>query len=508
MTFVFVLVVLKMASGQDWFNAKVSSLLQEDLRVSTLTELKDHLTSLPHNEASHISNVLQLALVFDCLNDTNTEQVDLACDVLSLCLSNLTLGESTIRYGNALERALIHPYSGVKLMALKEIKRSLLNEEVIYNLCDKTALVINIITCLKDEDLAVAKEASDIIFTLGITIPGANRITANEILVPLEGILNTNEVVRLRVYEAVVRICVESDYSFQKFIKVGFIHRILAELKSNDVLLKINIIEILSYLGQCDHGYVFLDQNGTLNNIVGFMNEDDLTMQLCQPGILRFFGHVAHKKPLDFFKKYPVVIERLYSNLNIEDMTVLGVSLDTIGYIGQTNEGKLALQSTGNRIEVAIKNISSKLSSLPTETRIRALNCLENLLRVVDNNNEIVSLSREWYGIIDTDPMDIILRYAKNPFSELKVAGLGILNSIAGQEWGQECIKNTPGLIEFLLDRSIESVKECKEAKYDIVKLLSQSTVFDHITSERLQTFVKEGAFYVYATTEVAIEGN
>ncbi|KAF7268905.1 hypothetical protein GWI33_018007 [Rhynchophorus ferrugineus] len=127
-----------MASNQDWFNAKIASLLQEDLRISTLSELKDHLASLPQEDASRISNILQLALVFDCLNDNNTEQVDLACDVLSLCLSNLTLGESTNRYGNALERALIHPYSAVKLMALKEIKRSLLNEEVIYAISTKT----------------------------------------------------------------------------------------------------------------------------------------------------------------------------------------------------------------------------------------------------------------------------------------------------------------------------------------------------------------------------------
>lgn len=120
---------------------------------------------------------------------------------MSLCLSNLTLGESTIRYGNALERALIHPYSVVKLMALKEIKRSLLNEEVIYNICTKTELIMNIIACLKDDDLAVAKDASDIMFTLGITIPGINKITSSDILACLESTMQTNELTRLRIFE-------------------------------------------------------------------------------------------------------------------------------------------------------------------------------------------------------------------------------------------------------------------------------------------------------------------
>lgn len=63
------------------------------------------------------------------------------------------------------------------------------------------------------------------------------------------------------------------------------------------------------------------------------------------------------------------------------------------------------------------------------------------------------------------------------------------------------------GFIEFLLDRRNEKIKECKEMKYDIVKTLSTSSVFDHSTQLRLQEFVKEGPFYVQAVTEVAIEG-
>lgn len=64
------------------------------------------------------------------------------------------------------------------------------------------------------------------------------------------------------------------------------------------------------------------------------------------------------------------------------------------------------------------------------------------------------------------------------------------------------------GLVEFLLDRNVETTKECKEMKYEIVKLLSESTVFDPATQLRLKAFVKEGPFYVRAVTEVAVEGN
>lgn len=56
----------------EWCADKLSNLLQEELRISTLSELRDHLKALPHEEATTISSGLQLPLVFDCLNDSNS----------------------------------------------------------------------------------------------------------------------------------------------------------------------------------------------------------------------------------------------------------------------------------------------------------------------------------------------------------------------------------------------------------------------------------------------------
>jgi 26S proteasome non-ATPase regulatory subunit 5 len=63
-------------------------------------------------------------------------------------------------------------------------------------------------------------------------------------------------------------------------------------------------------------------------------------------------------------------------------------------------------------------------------------------------------------------------------------------------------------MLEFLLDRNVETMKECKEAKYGIVELLANSEVFDHVATKKLDKFIKEGPFYVQAVMEVAIEGN
>lgn len=148
------------------------------------------------------------------------------------------------------------------------------------------------------------------------------------------------------------------------------------------------------------------------------------------------------------------------------------------------------------------------LGSLPTELKIRALKTIENLLQVEDVAGKASSFARKWFRLMGDNFIEKIVSYAKNPFGEIRIGGLGVLFALASQQWGQEVIQQVPGLIEFLLDRNVETIKECKEIKYEIVKLLSESSIFDPATLLRLKAFVKEGPFYVRGITEVAIEGN
>lgn len=56
-----------------------------------------------------------------------------------------------------------------------------------------------------------------------------------------------------------------------------------------------------------------------------------------------------------------------------------------------------------------------------------------------------MQITEKWYRLLGAEPMELIAKYAKNPFAELRLAGLGILNALAGQPWGQEAIRNSPG---------------------------------------------------------------
>lgn len=118
-----------------------------------------------------------------------------------MCMSNLTIGESTNRYGTFLERALTHPFSGVKIMALSEIQRNIENEDVLLDLCKRESLITNTIQCVGDDDTAVAKKACDVIKLLGLSSNGLKKLTSESTVKSLRDVMGINEIVRFRVYE-------------------------------------------------------------------------------------------------------------------------------------------------------------------------------------------------------------------------------------------------------------------------------------------------------------------
>ncbi|XP_044262217.1 26S proteasome non-ATPase regulatory subunit 5 [Tribolium madens] len=498
-----------MASYEEWCEEKLSRLSDEDSRIPVLREMTDFLTTIPREDMSRTANSLQLPAVFDCLNDSNSEQVDLACEVLALCMTNLNLGESTNKYGVFLERALNHPFPAVKLMALNEIKRNIENEDILVDLCKRESLLINIIKCVGDEDLGVAKWAAEVIKILGLSSVGIKQLTKPDVLQSLHEIMGLSEIVRFRVYELLIDISNQSEDNFNVLKGVGLFSQIFNELDSNDILLRLNVLELLTQLGSSKHGFNYLESNETLKKLSGMLESDDLvTVQLCEPGILKFFGNMAYWKPMETLAKYPNLFQRMFNNIESNDFTIVSVSVETLGHIGLSNDGKIALDSTGASIENAIKNISKSIPSMPSEVKVHGLNCLENVLQIVEPNNQVMAITQKWFSLIEDNPMSFIWNYAKNPFFELRLGGFGLLRAVAGQPWGQEAIKNFPGMVEFLLDRSVETIKECKEAKFGIVELLANSDVFDQMTLKKLQKYVREGPFYVQAVTEVAIERN
>lgn len=98
------------------------------------------------------------------------------------------------------------------------------------------------------------------------------------------------------------------------------------------------------------------------------------------------------------------------------------------------------------------------------------------------------------------------------PFPDLRRALLSVFETLSSQLWGQVLMNNQPGFREYLLDRSSEKTKEGKELKFSIVSSLANSPtaaeVFGQPYMVQLKVYCAQGAFFVRAQAEVAMEGD
>lgn len=118
------------------------------------------------------------------------------------------------------------------------------------------------------------------------------------------------------------------------------------------------------------------------------------------------------------------------------------------------------------------------------------------------------TITQTWYDYLsEQENLNLVMDYIKNPFPEMTRAALGLLKAIVGHRWGQTYLLNTGGFVEYLLNRKREADKDVVLDKYEVIRQLASSTVFDEQTTSQLKRYVAEGAFFVHGITEVAIEG-
>lgn len=86
--------------------------------------------------------------------------------------------------------------------------------------------------------------------------------------------------------QIVIDIAVKSEELQKQFEANGFFSIIVKELENNDVLLRINIIELLSRLVTKKYGYLFLESQGCIDKLFRQLEDDSdpVTQQLSEPG--------------------------------------------------------------------------------------------------------------------------------------------------------------------------------------------------------------------------------
>jgi len=317
----------------------------------------------------------------------------------------------------------------------------------------------------------------------------------------------------------------------ERVAKAGIIKRLCQEVLTNDVLVQLNALEILSDFAETQHGLLYLGKEGALKDMDNLLNQSSSSPMASYllPGFIKFFGRVSRNQPTNFAENYPNFTNIVFSLIANDDDRHIepglkNLSIATIGHISTSLEGKQKVASIdgfldGRETGKMMKTLVNCLRYGGTDDKIVALNTCRDILSiqfVCEQDTELsFEISKRFYeGLIKSgmrNPMEYMFQIIKQPFGEISESAYNVLQNIGKMPWAVYLFVGEPGLLEYILDRDVVTKKEGKEMKYDLIKILqcnSGSIDGNFMPPEmlmRLKNFVKDGPFHVEAISQVAL---
>ncbi|XP_066569153.1 26S proteasome non-ATPase regulatory subunit 5 isoform X2 [Amia ocellicauda] len=507
------LTVCKMAASIEDLLLEISG-LEEPLEE--LRNLKTAVLAIPLNILGEIVSGLRLEVIFSLLNSNDREQTELCVAILMRILQALDPVNLVQNFRAELLSGLKHPDDTVKILAMTQIGRIVEHTEAMTEIVNSQELLKEVIHCIGGEKISVAKEAIKTLSKMAQTKSGLDALFMSNLQKDLKDVMTTDDVIRYRVYELVIEISSVSPVSLGYCANSSFISKLIGELTGDDILVRATAIEMVTTLAHSQHGRQYLAQQGIVDKISNMIigADSDPFSAFYLPGLVKFFGNLAiMDSPQQICECYPAFVTKVFEMATGQDTTMIGVALDTLGILGSNVEGKQVLQKTGEKFQQVLKRMSQLAKNAATELRVRSLEAIALLLALPaeDQTEDLLGLTESWFSSLSNHPMEMLKGISTQPFPELHCVALKIFTAIACQPWGQKIMIDTPGFVEFIVDRSTGPDKESKDAKFELVKALvnSKSTaeIFGNQHYLRLRTYMREGPYYVTAVSSVMVEG-
>lgn len=433
--------------------------------------------------------------------------------VLERLISALSSGLILENLHHEFVRCLKEGTEAMQTLCLSQLQR--VSQDIPEVLSQSRELLDSVAAQLANDSQAVARLATNVLVNLGHSPQSVEMIYSGDVFETLQTVMSVNETMQYRVFQLAVEVSSLSAEALELSKRSGLLTKLVNEIHKDDILLQLNCLELLSELALTNQGMHFLDQEGVIRKLDDMMSTAGASAlgAFLLPGLMKFFGGLARFHPKEVLNHFHTFMGVVFTSISERgDPSIKGLAIDTIGFIGSTPEGKSALSKQGNAMTECLNNLGNVIKNSPNELRSRALVSVASLLRieVSEQTEELLQITQNWFSRLCSNPFDVVWSVAKQPFFDLRISAIRVLQSLALLPWGQQLMNNTAGFKEYLLDRAIETTKESKEAKFEVVKILAESPTmvdtFGRPYYVQLIDFYRQGPFYVLAQSEVAFE--
>ena len=241
-----------------------------------------------------IASFLSLQLLFETLSSvaasSGEELRSLTCRILGKIFASLP-PEEVCRQRLYLELGLQHDKEEVRRLCLEAIGGHLEAAEVREMVGSRT--VFHLVTqIMGDESLHCAGVAAELMLEVLHHPASLDPSLKSGLLIDLEGLATKSDTVRFRVYDLVVKLALRNKEAFEFAESTRLLHRMLEELRSGDVLVQMNSVELVLRLLEGEQGTLFLESQGVVETMHSLLlsAEKDPLASIMVPSRLRFLS--------------------------------------------------------------------------------------------------------------------------------------------------------------------------------------------------------------------------
>lgn len=260
--------------------------MQNGEDLEPLRSLNTLLESSPSDAVLQIAAVISPQILLNHLSaDREEEALDLVCTALAKMLDAFPNAQ-LCQLSQQLELGLQHPYRGVKNLCLELLLARVQDESVCQILLQPT--MFHLVTLVVGGDcLECAKYANSIIVALASHPPSFGVIRtarSHAFLIDLDGLAAVSDTVRFRVYDLAVQIASIDSTTFEYISSTALLNRLIGEMESQDILVKLNCLELLQSLMSSTFGKQLVEKADILRKLSILLTEDDPFALLLIPG--------------------------------------------------------------------------------------------------------------------------------------------------------------------------------------------------------------------------------
>ncbi|XP_064458042.1 26S proteasome non-ATPase regulatory subunit 5-like [Ornithodoros turicata] len=487
--------------------------LSENSSPSNITELKTILaTARPEAIYVNVRNT-DLAPLFNFLQTHHGVEHEDLIEIFGKLLDSFPSKVLMSAMKIQITRTLKCNSTALKGVLLRQLIRCCKDNSTLCDVATDRHLLESVVQLLGDEDTWTSKQSAAILKEVTREKEALSALLHPPLTKVMGEVMDRGDIYRFRVHDVLVDVAKASRENMERVVESGCLKCLLDEMNGNDILVKLNALELLTDLAATPHGLDYLEKVGMVNKLrdnIMALSADPLASFLA-PGLLKFFGNIGLSSPQRLVSRYPQVLDFILDCVQESDLSCQLVSIETVGVISASTQGKCSLKQFDNKMKMYMKKLRENINGTKNEIRVRSLGALANVLHVEEPSEDMLALTEAWYGALGDGSTKLLLQICKQPFPDLRCGALAVLRELALQAWGQDVLLAQPGFLEYLLDRSTEPDKEGKEAKFTVVAAFVQSRMPSRRIAaedlERLMSYYREGPFHSEAVTAVAFEG-